>query len=274
MALSISEQITYSTIRIEALNAAGQCISTGTGFVFNLSDNDQQTIPILITNKHVISNAALFKLVFCISENDIPCDTKHHNVVFSVGELPWTMHPEDDVDLAAIPLAPIYYQASQKGIKIFYKSINSGIIPKDADKERIDAVEMITMVGYPIGLWDQINNKPLVRRGVTATHFNFDYCGKKEFLIDCACFPGSSGSPVFILNVGSHINKNGALSSGDRLFFLGVLYAGPQFNAHGDIKVVDIPTAQTAFVNSSIPTNIGIVIKSEKILAFKPLFMP
>lgn len=43
------------------------------------------------------------------------------------------------------------------------------------------------------------------RRGITATNINFDYNGKKEFVIDAACFPGSSGFPVFIWKVVIHI---------------------------------------------------------------------
>lgn len=52
------------------------------------------------------------------------------------------------------------------------------------------------MVGYPDGIWDEFNNQPIVRRGITATHPKNDFNGKGEFLIDAVCFPGSSGSPV------------------------------------------------------------------------------
>ena len=64
------------------------------------------------------------------------------------------------------------------------------------------------MIGYPIGLIDEYNNKPIVRKGITATTYNIDYNGKKEFLIDIACFPGSSGSPIFIRRDGLGIAKD------------------------------------------------------------------
>jgi hypothetical protein len=44
---------------------------------------------------------------------------------------------------------------------------------------------------------DSANNLPIVRKSITATHPSIDYRERREFLIDAACFFGSSGSPVF-----------------------------------------------------------------------------
>jgi len=57
------------------------------------------------------------------------------------------------------------------------------------------------MIGYPNGLWDHVNNLPLIRRGITASHPGVDYQiegqnGPGVTVIDMACFPDSSGSPV------------------------------------------------------------------------------
>ena len=59
-----------------------------------------------------------------------------------------------------------------------------------------NATAMIT------ALIDEVNNKPVVRKGITATDIRLDYNGRKEFLIDAACFHGSSGSPVFLRKMG------------------------------------------------------------------------
>jgi len=72
------------------------------------------------------------------------------------------------------------------------------------------------MVGYPVGIWDSANNMPVIRRGITATHPGKDYEGKSEFMIDAACFPGSSGSPVFLFNLGSYPQKAGGIVIGTR----------------------------------------------------------
>ena len=44
-------------------------------------------------------------------------------------------------------------------------------------------------------------------------------------MIDVACYPGSSGSPVLIFNEGSYNKKGAGLVVGDTSFLLGVLYA-------------------------------------------------
>ena len=74
------------------------------------------------------------------------------------------------------------------------------------------------MVGYPIGLYDKINNLPIFRKGYTACHPSIDFNRKGIGLIDMACFPGSSGSPIYVLNEGLVKSKNGALYVGNRVF--------------------------------------------------------
>lgn len=80
-------------------------------------------------------------------------------------------------------------------------------------------MEKIVMVGYPNGIWDQRYNFPVFRSGVAATHYRYDWNGRPEFLIDCACFPGSSGSPVLICDVGQVHTKKGLQIGQSRLSF-------------------------------------------------------
>jgi hypothetical protein len=100
------------------------------------------------------------------------------------------------------------------------------------------------MVGYPTGLWDDVHNSPLFRTGSTATHPAVDFQGRPEFVVDLACFPGSSGSPVFAMRSHGYPWEDAA---GDPRRFLGVLYAGPL-----------LPGAQTT-------VNLGYVIKASKV---------
>ena len=43
------------------------------------------------------------------------------------------------------------------------------------NESELSAVEEILMIGYPNGLWDAVNNYPLIRRGVTASHPAVDF---------------------------------------------------------------------------------------------------
>jgi hypothetical protein len=132
-------------------------------------------------------------------------------------------------------------------------------------------MEEIIMIGYPNGIWDAKHNLPVIRRGITATHPKLPYNGKPEFLIDAACFPGSSGSPVFLANLGSFVGAHGDLCPGNRIALLGTLYAGPQHTATGEVVVVDVPTDTRAVAISSIPNNLGLVIHASKLLDFEAI---
>jgi hypothetical protein len=91
-------------------------------------------------------------------------------------------------------------------------------------------------------------------------------------LIDAACFPGSSGSPVFLFNLGGYAAKAGGMIIGSRLKLLGILYAGPQHTVEGEIRIVKVPTLDRPVAVSTIPNNLGIVVKARKLDAFETLF--
>jgi hypothetical protein len=273
--LSASEQITYSTVRIEC-DYQDQTSGTGTGFFFQFL-KDETTgnhVPVVITNKHVINGATKGRLIFTkANANNEPLDTQHFEVYFDNFETLWRKHPDDNVDLCAMPIAPFLNEANEKGERLFYISLDKSILPTAQQLSDFSALEEILMVGYPNGIWDNVNNKPILRKGITATHPNFDYCGKKEIMIDAACFPGSSGSPVFVFNEGGYRDKRGNMFMGaSRVILLGVLYAGPQHTAQGDIQIVNVPTVDRPIAISRIPNNLGLIIKSIRILELENLF--
>jgi hypothetical protein len=137
--------------------------------------------------------------------------------------------------------------------------------------DELTAVEEILMVGYPSGISDRANNYPIFRKGITATHPANRYEDRDEFMIDAACYPGSSGSPVFLYNLGNYVSKQGGTVIGTRFLFLGILYAGPQYTATGQIKIVTIPERQDTLAQTSIPINLGNVIRASKLLDFETI---
>jgi hypothetical protein len=110
----------------------------------------------------------------------------------------WFMHPDPQVDLAIIPMRPLEQAARDQGVELYYHVIDSRLAPDAATTRALDALEEILFVGYPSGVWDQVNLMPILRRGTTATPMALDFEGRAEFLIDAAVYPGSSGSPVFV----------------------------------------------------------------------------
>jgi uncharacterized protein (AIM24 family) len=75
-----------------------------------------------------------------------------------------------------------------------------------------------------------------------------------------------------LFDLGSYQSKKGNFMGASRIKLLGVLYAGPQHTVEGEIKVVLVPTQQKAISLAGIPNNLGIIIKSEQLLAFEGMF--
>jgi V8-like Glu-specific endopeptidase len=217
--LSLTEQIAFSTIQIQVVEKEGS--GSGTGFFFQFIMEDKRNIPIIVTNKHVIKSALKGAFILSSANKDgSPNLTKHIPVFLENFESRWILHPDSNIDIAIMPIAPLINEAYSKGFIPFFRTIDSTIIPTEEQLNQLTAVEDILMVGYPIGISDRVNNYPIFRKGITATHPANKYEGRDEFLIDAACFPGSSGSPVFLLNSGNYVTKTGTTVIGTRFSFL------------------------------------------------------
>lgn len=270
---SAIEQLCFSTTRIETVDANGN-ISSGTGFFFNYNLDNNRIVPLIVTNKHVVKGMTIGKFrLTTADEKGNPIYNRQYQVQINQFEQQWLFHPDNNVDLCVCLFAQIVDMAQKQGVSLFYRAFDDSLIPNADNIKSFDAVEEILMIGYPNGLWDSVNNMPIVRKGITATDIKFDYNGRKEFLIDAACFPGSSGSPIFMYDVGGYRDKYGNFNFGcSRLFLLGVLYGGPQPTVTGDIKIVSVSELQQkALAFSHIPNNLGYIIKSERIMEFIPI---
>lgn len=266
--MSLSEMITYSTVLIRCKYSNGTS-GSGTGFIINLcqDENNNRCIPVLVTNNHVVENSIKTVFEFCKADDlGNPIDTEPLVVEYNGNA--WVHHPDKDVDLRCLFIADTLLQLEKAGIKVFYMPLETRMIPTSAQLSQLSAMEDVVMVGYPIGLSDRYNHKPIIRKGITSSHPNKDYQGKKEVLLDIASYPGSSGSPVFILNQGAFTTSDG-IALGNRFFLLGILYGGHEFNAHGVLQFANLPNIPTPV--TSIPINLGIMIKAQRILEFESL---
>lgn len=271
MELSMSERLMHSTIRIEVLNEQGAVISTGTGFFFSFSLGGNKNIPAIVTNKHVVREARIGRLVFTVAKDGKPVyGEKLPYIIEGLEEL-FILHPDPNVDLCIMPLGPIHEDAYNRFNKqLFTVYLDESIIPAKEQLEQLSTLEDIIMIGYPNGLWDATNNLPIIRKGTTAIHSKFDYNGKTDIVMDIASFPGSSGSPVCIYNQGSYSQRDG-IAIGNRLIFLGILYAGPQQTVTGEIATKVIPTSAVPVPVTNVMMNLGYAVKSQRLLDFKPI---
>lgn len=273
----LANSLTHATVRLECTTYDGQ-ISVGTSFLFLFNvENGNTRIPVLVTNKHVVKNANMGKFLFTNSDelgNPIYGDF----IPFCIEENfqdSWIEHPDQNVDLCMMPIGPILNHFTNELGKVpSIKGFSENDLINQGEMNNLSSFEELFMIGYPNALWDEINNQPIVRKGITATDPKLDYNGRKEFLIDVACFPGSSGSPIFQYTKGATSGSHGiTFYPGGYLKLLGVLYAGPMFEVNGNIEIREIPTSTIPIAHSRIPMNLGCVIKIEKLLEMKDILM-
>lgn len=266
----ITNQLLFTTTRIDVeydQNVRG----SGTGFFFNFIEEDNKILPLLITNKHVVNNAKRGVIHLHTTSDGKTPNLDDFIIMFDDFSKWWRCHPDTNIDLCAMPLAPIVTKVESEGKKLFYNPFDAKLVPSTSILEEMTPIEEVKMIGYPIGLRDKKNNLPIIRTGSTASHPAIDYNGKPEFLVDMACFPGSSGSPILIYNQGSYSIRDG-IAFGYRIYLLGILYAAPQFTAEGKIVIKDIPTKQEPITHVNIPINLGYAIRSQKLLDFRQVF--
>lgn len=260
-AKSLFENLLFTTVRIEA-TLPNKSVSIGTGFIFDYMKDDKHYM-FIVTNKHIVNETTEGILTFNLSDGEKPILGKIFSITVPNFGGRWIGHNQEDIDVAVMPFASVLNELSKESVKIFFRSITPNLIPEDKVlKEDIDAIEDVLFVGYPSNIYDTKNLLPVVRKGITATPISVDFEGKPAFLIDASIFPGSSGSPVFLCNVGSYSPKGKGLVVGSRIFFLGVVASVFVRRDLNTIELIDIPTGKIPAIATTQMVDLGIVYKS------------
>lgn len=272
--LSVTEQLMYSTTRVECIDGNG-AVSYATAFFCKLYVDNDRYFEALVTNRHVLEKAN--ELTFHITVADAEGDptSEHLDYHIQLQNKPGILiyHPNPNVDLAILLIRGLLIEIFNKTQKrLFFKTVSSAQIANLSDN-KFDALEEVLMVGYPVGLWDSVNNRPLFRRGITATDPKVDYMGQPIFLIDCACIQGSSGSPVFYVRKGLFTDKFGKPLNrlGEEIELMGIQCAMPDIKQVAVLDVLEVPTVKKAVGELQVSINIGHIIKAEKLIDFIPI---
>jgi hypothetical protein len=109
--LLLAQRLVYSTVRITCDSSDGKG-QTGTGFFYSTSRNEW----LLITNYHVIRNSEIGE--FTLTEGD-----KYNEPIVGSGikrkienfSERWIRHPNEEVDLCAMPMMPIIQEIRREG---------------------------------------------------------------------------------------------------------------------------------------------------------------
>lgn len=263
---SLAENLFFTTVRIDTAAPNGGK-GSGTGFLFAHRVGDSKFVPFVVTNKHVVNGMQGGWLTFHQRRGDEPNLGAGFRLEIGNWANSWFGHPMPDIDIAAIPFAPLEAHIKRSyGIDLFYRFIDSGMLPTQEQEELFDAIESVTFVGYPNGIWDSKNLLPVARRGTTASPLAVDFEGTPRFVIDASVFGGSSGSPVFLINQGMITDKRGNSTLGSRALFVGVV-AAVFFRMHlNQIIAVPIPTQTLPMAEQQEMLDLGIVFKARTVV--------
>lgn len=269
----ITEQITYSTVLIRCYDDQDKEYGSGTGFIMGLFMEGNNGHPFIITNKHVIEDSVRTEIELCKADgNGKPIDTD--TTLLQIEKSEWFFHREESVDLCCCSLMNVLHENKVDMSSVFFCPLSTSLIPTEEALSSFLAIEEVYMVGYPKGIFDDYNHKPITRKGITASHPKKDYQESKETLLDIAVFPGSSGSPVLLLNSGSCILTLSNLTATTRPFLLGVVYAGWEEDEKEQTRVVNIPVKRDFEHKAYKYFNLAVMIKAEKILDFEKMLKP
>jgi S1-C subfamily serine protease len=269
--LSPAQQLEHIAVLLRTKDAQNREYS-GTGFFYNFFKDGDRSVTGIITNRHVL--AGMTKIAMKWTRRTSANEPDYGNIVDVALDLQLQpriiLHPDPDVDLAVIVVSDLLTKYQNDSMPIFAVGAEETLIASSDELKKFQPLEDILVVGYPDGVSDTANNIPIFRRGVTATPVYMKFNGKKQFMIDAAIYHGSSGSPVFLYNVGAWIDENNITQLGTRVSLLGVVWGVFETSTEGDLRVIPAPTQFTTKVFSNIPHNLGACVPSYCILDFEP----
>ena len=186
---SISEQLMFNTVRLETESGMG------TGFFYNFKVGEN-IYPTIITNKHVVNHKQDENVKFHLHLRE---ENGESNTSIGIKmNAHWYFHSTKDLCFTFVN--PVFEGVKKAyGKDVFFIANDASIMATREKLQELSALEELVMVGYPIGLSDTRNNYPIFRKGYTSAHPAVDFNDDGIGLVDMACFPGSSGSPIFIL---------------------------------------------------------------------------
>lgn len=260
---SLADQLFFVTVRIEATANGSSWV--GTGFLYAV-ETSAGAVHFLVTNKHVYENATEIRVAMNRSTpGAMPALGEVTEItVTPFGDHFWRGHPDEHVDVAAMAFGPVLNEMQKiGGVMPFFRSVGPPVCLNAENVSQLDAIEEVIFIGYPRGIYDTRNLLPVARTGTTATPLAIDYEGLPAFLVDASVFPGSSGSPVFLLDRGGTFVPRGenSVQVGGRFMCLGVLAAVHVHQVQGD--VVNLPARLVATYDE--PLDLGIVFKATTI---------
>lgn len=174
----------------------------------------------LITNRHVLEGWKRVYLRFN-PQSDEPAVESPVDLLDSQGKPLWTVHPNSEIDVAAIPinfqalrdhaLQVAFFQADQH-VATTGKLNELGVVEGD----------FVYVLGFPMGLAGDRRGTVIVRSGTLARIRDTLKGTNPRFLVDAFVFPGNSGGPVILKPEAAAIEGTPAQNAA---YLIGIVYS-------------------------------------------------
>ena len=177
-----------------------------TGFIYGLASGDTDDegnkgyALYLVTNRHVYQRASNRQPTLHVRFNrPMGTGANLYEIPFvnPNGTTPWSIHPDDSVDVAVIGLNPEKLEVD--GIEFsFFASDDSTFTLDQARENQVCEGDGVFVLGFPLGEAGDERNYTIVRQGIIARAQDWLNGDGQSFLIDASIFPGNSGGPILL----------------------------------------------------------------------------
>ena len=174
----------------------------GTGFLYgtpipNHSEGSDTLYKVwLVTNKHVLRGLKQAYLKFNAADSG---DSKDYRIALMAknGRPLWIGHPDEDIDVAAMPLNASALKREKRRFSFFGSGAHT-MNRSDMVAADVSEGEGLFVLGFPMGLVGESRQYATCRAGCLARVRDFLEDRSKDLLADIWVFPGNSGGPVVI----------------------------------------------------------------------------
>lgn len=193
-------------------------LKKATGFFYA----NKQNRLFLVTNRHVVADENkgylpnIARIRVHVDQYDMTRNECFDLPLYMQAKKIW-IEPKVKADLIAIPIETNKLPAGS-----FIVNLNSvNLLP---DNIQLHVAEDVFIMGYPLGVYDDIHNLPITRNGIIASAYPVPWRNELYFLVDSYLEEGVSGSPVMTKFKNSWRTRDGGKPpTGFSFFLLGII---------------------------------------------------
>ncbi len=276
------EYLVNTTIKIQTIDSIALVNNKevsfgaeGTGFFF-LFQTEKGKVPAIVTTKSLLQHAISISFLFLEADKDnVPLYDKQQKVTIQKAALPIFYHPNNSVDLVVIPINPLLDYFNNKKINISYHTLDDTVVPDDSIMQTLNVIEDVYMIGHPVGLGAELNGRPVVTKGVTATPMFFDHNNQKEFLLSIPEYDGADGAPILLYQSNYSNRFDAPRKLMQRVFLVGINYATYTKGFKEKLAPLSVHAIPYSTVTETpaVYEDMGIILKPQWLFDFRKILM-